>query len=82
MYTAIPLSDVLTLISNWINLLSPHSDSSIIQNYGVIFVQTFSRKYLKPKSLSNIKLLNTVLLMELFIDYHSNDIPVKVLKIQ
>ena len=47
-----------------------------------LFVQKISRKYLKPKSLSNIKLLNTVLLLELFIDYHSNDIPVKVLKIQ
>ena len=30
-------------------------NSSINQNYRVIFVQTISRKYLKPKSISNIK---------------------------
>ena len=53
-----------------------------MQNCRVIFVQTISRKHFKPKSLSNIKLLNTVLLLEIFIDYHSNDVPVKVLKVQ
>ena len=51
------------------------------QNYRVIFVQTISRKYVKPQSLSNIKLLNPVLLLEIFIDYHCNDVPVMVLKV-
>ena len=75
-----------SLLSNWISLLSPDKTiiiiSRTIQNYRVIFVQTISRKYLKPKSLSNTKLLNTVLLLEIFIDYHSNDVPVKILKVQ
>ena len=68
----IPLSDVLTLISNWISLLSLHYTiiiiSSKIQNYRLIFVQTISisRKCLKPKSLSNKKLLKTVLLLEIY----------------
>ena len=52
-----------------ISLLSLHYTviiiSSIIQNYRVIFVQTISRRYLKPKSLSNIKLLNTLSLLVL-----------------
>ena len=48
----------------------------------IFFVQTILRKYLKQKPLSNIKLLNTVLLLEIFIEYHSNDVPEKILKVQ
>ena len=48
----------------------------------IFFVQTILRKYLKRKPLSNIKLLNTVLLLEIFIEYHSNDVPEKILKVQ
>ena len=66
-YTSLMYSILLTIIAS---LLSPHWTikiiSSKIQNYRVIFVQTISRKYLKPKSLSNTKLLNTVLLLEIY----------------
>ena len=48
----------------------------------ISFEQTILRKYLKRKPLSNIKLLNTVLLLEIFIEYHSNDVPEKILKVQ
>ena len=84
----IPLSDVLTLISNWISLLSPtlnhYNHFKFNSELQGNFCTSNFKEVLEPEVtiISNIKLLNTVLLLEIFIDYHSNDVPVKVLKFQ
>ena len=83
----IPLSDVLTLISNWDKPLVPTLNhynhfKKKIKNYRVIFVQTISRKYLKPKSLSKYKTTKYSIAVGNLLIYHSSDILVKVLKVQ
>ena len=79
------MTAVITLPSVWVLIqvcFVANKEGKIInsKNYRVISVQTISRKYLKPKSPSDTKLLNTVLLRK-FIHYYSNDIPVKVLRV-
>ena len=65
-YPSLMYSLLLATELTWSPLLTIIIISSIIQNHRVIFVPITSRKYLKPKSLSNTKLLTTVLLLKIY----------------